>query len=93
MVGSSQYEEMKEKMYDGQLRSLIIDQDVAKQTAYAEDVYSEEKENIRKNKDLSSTEKDAMLRDALQEYQKRLIEIQESVCDDIDSKTVEELEK
>jgi hypothetical protein len=34
-----------------------------------------------------------MLRDALQELQKRLIEIQESVCDDIDSKTVEELEK
>jgi hypothetical protein len=34
-----------------------------------------------------------MLRDALQEHQKRLIEIQESVCDDIDSKTVEELEK
>jgi hypothetical protein len=30
MVGSYQYEEMKEKMYDGQLRSLIIDQDVAK---------------------------------------------------------------
>lgn len=32
-----------------------------------------------------------MLRGALQWYQKRLIEIQEFVCDKVDSKTIEEL--
>jgi len=36
-VGSPQYEEMKEKMYEGQLRSLIIDHQLVLETKHEED--------------------------------------------------------
>lgn len=93
MVGSPQYEEMKEKMYDGQLRSLIIDQEVAKETTIAEEEYHQQRKAVKNNRNFTASQTEERLRDLLQEYQKRLIEIQESVCDDIDNKTVEELEK
>jgi len=51
-VGSPQYEEMKEKMYEGQLRSLIIDNQLALETKHEEDNFQEIKKNIRSNKEL-----------------------------------------
>ena len=92
-VGSPQYEEMKEKMYSGQLRSLIIDQEVAKRTAIEEEEYSEIKKNILGNKEIDQFEKQGMLRNALQEHNERLIEIQDDVCDKIDNSSIENLEK
>ena len=92
-VGSPQYEEMKEKMYEGQLRSLIIDHQLALETKHEEDNFQEIKKNIRSNKELDYEEKQELLADALREHNERLLQINDDVTDGIDNMSVEDLEK
>lgn len=92
-VGSPQYEEMKEKMYEGQLRSLIIDHQLALETKHEEDNFQEIKKNIRSNKELDYQEKQELLADALREHNERLLQINDDVTARIDNMSVEDLEK
>lgn len=92
-VGSPQYKEMKEKMYEGQLRSLIIDHQLALEVKREEDNFQQIKKNIRSNKQLDYIEKQELLADALREHNDRLFKINDDVTDRIDNMSVEDLEK
>lgn len=92
-VSSPQYEEMKEKMYEGQLRSLIIDHEIALQTKNEEYEYQEIKKNIRGNKELDYEEKQELLAAALKDHNDRLLAINDNTTATIDNTSVEELEK
>lgn len=92
-VSSPQYEEMKEKMYEGQLRSLIIDHQLALQIKYEEENFQEIKKNIRSNKELDYEEKQELLADALIDHNERLLQINDDVTARIDDMSVEDLEK
>lgn len=92
-VGSAQYEEMRQKMYDGQLRSLVVDQEISKKVDIEEEEYSIIKKRINGNKELDRDEKSELLKNALSEHNKKLIEIQDSVCDEVDADSINSLEE
>lgn len=92
-VGSPQYKEMRDKMYDGQLRSLAIDFELSARVKEAEELYSRTRKNINKDKNLDMREKDLAIAQALSEHNLRLIEINDEVCDKVDSAEISDLEK
>ena len=93
MVSSSQYEELKQSMYEGAIREEMIQNALTEAKKAATERHMEALGNIRADKELKIKEKDVLIAEENRRYIDEIQEINESITQDIDSKSIEDLEK
>lgn len=93
MVSSPQYEQISDSMYEGQLRSDIIDNITAKLISEAKQEHENSLSALRKlRKEMDDDEYQDSVNEEELRYSERLLEIEKEAVDQVDSKSVKELE-
>lgn len=93
MVSSSQYEELKQSMYEGVIREEIIQNALTEAKKAATQRHMNALDNIRSDKELERKEKDILIAEENRRYVEEIQEINEQITQSIDSKPLEDLEK